>query len=65
MHGLFSYFLMKGMGGEADSNKDKKISMGELGDYISENVSSMAGMLDREQSPELKTIDNSKLLINY
>ena len=56
---------MKGMGGEADSNKDKKISMGELGDYISENVSSMAGMLDREQSPELQTIDNSKLLINY
>lgn len=64
-HGLFSYFLMKGMGGEADSNKDKKISMGELGDYISENVSGMAGMLDREQSPELQTIDNSKLLINY
>ena len=64
-HGLFSYYLMKGMRGDADANKDKKITVGELGNYIRENVSDMAGMLDREQTPELKTRDKKKVLIQY
>ena len=64
-HGLFSYSLMKGMRGDADANKDKKITVGELGDYIRENVSDMAGMLDREQTPELQTMDKEKVLIRY
>ena len=29
-HGIFSYFLMKGLEGKADRNKDKKITNGEL-----------------------------------
>ena len=29
-HGMFSYFLMKGMEGEADQNRDNKITAGEL-----------------------------------
>ncbi|MDP6261707.1 MAG: caspase family protein, partial [Candidatus Marinimicrobia bacterium] len=64
-HGLFSYYLMKGMRGDADANKDKKITVGELGDYIRENVSDMAGMLDREQTPGLQTVDRDKVLIRY
>jgi thiol-disulfide isomerase/thioredoxin len=64
-HGLFSYFLMKGMRGDADANSDKKITVGELGDYVKENVSDMAGMLDREQTPGLQTMDNSKVLVEY
>jgi hypothetical protein len=64
-HGLFSYFLMKGMRGEADANKDKQITVGELGDYVKENVSDMAGMLDREQTPGLQTLDEGKVLIRY
>ncbi len=50
-HGLFSYYLMKGMRGDADANNDKKITVGELADFVKENVSDMAGMLDREQTP--------------
>ncbi|MBT5994507.1 MAG: hypothetical protein HOG73_02190 [Candidatus Marinimicrobia bacterium] len=64
-HGLFSYYLMKGMRGAADENKDKQITVGELGDYIKENVSDMAGMLDREQTPGLQTLDRGKVLIQY
>ena len=64
-HGLFSYFLMKGMRGDADSNKDNQITVGELGDYVKENVSDMAGMLDREQTPGLQTLDKEKVLIQF
>ena len=64
-HGLFSYYLMKGMRGDADGNNDKKITVGELGDYVKENVSDMAGMLDREQTPGLQTMDREKVLIRY
>ena len=64
-HGLFSYYLMKGMRGEADANHDKKITVGELGNYVKENVSDMAGMLDREQTPGLQTLDEDKVLIRY
>jgi len=64
-HGLFSYFLMKGMRGEADANNDNQITVGELGDYIKENVSDMAGMLDREQTPAVHTIDKDKVLIRF
>jgi hypothetical protein len=39
--------------------------VGELGDYIRENVSDMAGMLDREQTPGLQTMDKDKVLIQY
>jgi hypothetical protein len=64
-HGLFSYYLMKGMRGDADANKDNQITVGELGDYVKENVSDMAGMLDREQTPGLQTLDAGKVLISY
>jgi hypothetical protein len=56
---------MKGMRGDADANGDNQITVGELGDYIKENVSEMAGMLDREQTPGLQTRNKGKVLIEY
>ena len=64
-HGLFSYFLMKGLKGDADFNKDKKLTFGELGRYLKENVSSTAGLLDREQTPSLSTQNENKTFIQY
>ncbi|MDO9577075.1 MAG: caspase family protein, partial [Candidatus Cloacimonadales bacterium] len=64
-HGLFSYFLMKGMQGEADVNQDKKLTIQELGVYIEEKVSEQAGYLDREQTPQMISDDDSRILINY
>lgn len=37
-HGVFTYFLLKGLKGEADYNKDGKVTLGELIPYISEQV---------------------------
>ena len=38
-HGLFSYYLMRGMEGPADGDKDKRITAGELHQYVLANVS--------------------------
>ena len=37
-HGMFSYFLMKGMEGEADANNDHQITAGELDAYVEQNA---------------------------
>lgn len=52
-HGLFSYYLMKGMEGPADANSDRKITAGELHAYVLKNVKQQAIRLGREQTPEL------------
>ena len=64
-HGLFSYFLMKGLQGKADLNNDKKLSIKELGDYIQQNVSETAGFLDREQTPQMISDNENRILIKY
>jgi uncharacterized caspase-like protein len=52
-HGIFSYYLMKGMEGDADANKDGKIALGEMQAYLVENVGRQAGMMSRKQEPQL------------
>jgi len=37
-HGVFTYFLLKGLKGDADYNKDSSVSLGELTSYLSEKV---------------------------
>jgi hypothetical protein len=37
-HGRFSYFVFKGLEGEADANQDGKISAGELHTFVKESV---------------------------
>ena len=63
-HGLFSYFLMKGLEGDADANNDKKITNGELHSYVRSNVTRQAIRLGREQTPELKG-DLNKVLVEF
>jgi hypothetical protein len=52
-HGIFSYYLMRGMEGDADANKDGKITLGEMQVYLSENVGRQAAMMSRKQEPQL------------
>jgi hypothetical protein len=52
-HGIFSYFLMKGLEGKADSDNDKKITNGELLAYMDINISQKALELGRQQNPSL------------
>lgn len=37
-HGVFTHFLLNGLDGEADYNKDKRVTLGELIPYLSEQV---------------------------
>ena len=37
-HGVFTYYLLQGMKGEADINNDYTVTIGELMDYVEENV---------------------------
>ncbi len=61
-HGIFSYYLMKGMEGEADANKDGKITFGEMQAYLVDNVGRQAGMMNRKQEPQLIG-DTSRVLV--
>lgn len=61
-HGIFSYYLMKGMEGDADTNKDGKITLGEMQGYLVENVGRQAGMMNRKQEPQLIG-DPSRVLV--
>ena len=63
-HGLFSYYLMKGMEGDADANKDKKITAGELHAYLGSRVKRQAVRLGREQTPELSG-DGERVLVRW
>jgi uncharacterized caspase-like protein len=42
-HGVFTYFLLKGLRGEADFNKDGTVTAGELFAYIHDNVDQATG----------------------
>jgi hypothetical protein len=52
-HGIFSFYLMKGMEGDADLNKDGRITSGELQRYLSEMVGRQAMGLNRTQNTQL------------
>ena len=62
--GIFSYYLMKGLEGKADTNKDKNITNGELLAYMDQNVSDKALILGRQQNPMLLG-DPDKILMSY
>ena len=63
-HGIFSYFLMKGLEGNADLNKDNKITNGELLSYMDDKISVQASSLGREQNPSL-TGDPNRVLVSF
>ena len=60
-HGMFSYFLMKGMEGEADANNDNEITAGELHSYVQTNVIQQSS---GSQTPELQG-DATRVLVRF
>ena len=60
-HGMFSYFLMKGMEGDADSDGNNEITARELHSYVRENVVQQSG---GSQVPELQG-DGEKVLVRF
>ena len=60
-HGMFSYFLMKGMEGDADANNDNQITAGELHQYVEQNVIQQSS---GSQTPELQG-DAERVLVRF
>ena len=61
--GIFSYYVMKGLEGNADENKDRKITNGELHNYLKNNVPRKALQLhSRNQNPSFKGVAEQVLL---
>ena len=58
-HGMFSYFVMKGLEGDADNNSDNRITAGELQSYVRENVLQQSS---GTQTPELQG-DSNRVLV--
>jgi hypothetical protein len=53
-HGLLTYFFLKGLQGEADTNKDGGMDLSELFDYVKPQVSRVARReFNNEQTPQL------------
>ena len=60
-HGMFSYFLMKGMEGDADTNNDNNITARELHAYVEQNVVQQSS---GSQTPELQG-DKDRVLVKF
>lgn len=50
-HGLFTYFLLKGLRGEADANADSLVSVKEVYNYVKDNVVKISRRMGKEQTP--------------
>ncbi len=54
-HSLFTYYVLRALRGEADVNKNRKVTLAELKKYLSEQVTYMARRkYGREQTPIVK-----------
>ena len=63
-NGLFSYWMMRGLGGDADSNNDRKITNGELHKFINKNVKKAAALMGRKQNSQLVG-DKNKVIASW
>lgn len=55
-HGMFTYFFLKGIKGEADLNKDGKITAGELELYINDENTNLPYISQREMQRKQRAI---------
>jgi hypothetical protein len=62
-HGLFTYFLLKGLRGAAESDGAAGVTVGELDAYLRREVPPQAGRLDREQRPQLTSVKTDRILV--
>jgi hypothetical protein len=60
-HGMFSYFLMKGLEGDADRDGDNQITTGELHAYVQQNVMQQSS---GSQTPTL-TGESDRVLVRF
>ncbi|SDH00969.1 caspase family protein [Winogradskyella thalassocola] len=62
-HGYFTYFLVKGLTGKADSNTDNSIQYREIDDYLYENVFNIVSKkYNKNQTPIVRTQNDRAVL---
>jgi len=72
-HGIFTYYLLKGLKNDANTDNDNELTLFELWNYVNNNVSDEALNLDRAQNPlifpDLESLQNTELInmkiVNY
>lgn len=60
-HGVFTYYLLEGLRGNADTNEDHFVTVGELFRYVRRNVFSDT---ERQQNPQMLVGDNENLALS-
>lgn len=65
-HGLFSYYLLKGLSGEADKNNNKKLTIEELSNYVTLEVTKKIRLIKKgEQNPTINSTKLDEVIVNY
>ena len=62
-HGLFTYFLLKGLGGAAGRDGDGPLRLSELADYVKDQVDQVSRRLfgeSQQQTPVLQPLDPAR-----
>lgn len=67
-HGLFTYYLLRGLRGEADTNRDGKVTLGEVSGFVRQKVAwASKAQFNKTQRPQmippLKQNDNAADLV--
>lgn len=62
-HSLFTYYFLKGVQGEADTNKDGIITVAEMKAYLNEHVPYMARRLNNIEQQPVVTGDERAVLV--
>ncbi|MDE3224282.1 MAG: hypothetical protein KGO52_05075 [Nitrospirota bacterium] len=53
-HGLFTYYLLRGLKGDADANRDGEVTLGELATYVRQTVPATAkSQFKQDQRPSV------------
>ncbi len=66
-HGLFTYYLVDGLNGLADTeggNTDNKVTVDEIQKYVEKNVPSVAQRFNRKQVPFFCCIENGSKVVS-
>ena len=65
-HGMFTYFFLKGLKGEADFNQDGNISVGELENFINDENANLPYISQREMQRKQRAVvlgDKNEMII--
>ncbi|MEK7449498.1 MAG: caspase family protein [Planctomycetota bacterium] len=62
-HGLFTYYLLEGLNGQANKDADNRVSITELKEYLDKNVPEKAREIGSAQTPVIKIESSGELYL--